>query len=260
MSPASTHTTDQAGTRSKHKTLSVLPGWPTATHISVRIQRQNWPYSARSAPNPSSTHSADSAGSPQDAVEHVVTSQATWWHGGMAIQRSTMQRSNMVPLPSPPRWVPYVAAAVWLLLVVLLAVVSGRNGFDARLIGILLGTVAPVAFAAAGGALLVERWQRREWDRRTRYIVVTLVDDALDVLKVLATTVYDVVVGALPDKQQPSVRSLEPAFRVPLSDTQRDSMRAAIVITKGVLSALQGVYENAAKQAKRAERASTELW
>jgi hypothetical protein len=44
MSPASTHTTDQAGTRSKHKTLSVLPGWPTATPTSVRIQRQNWPY------------------------------------------------------------------------------------------------------------------------------------------------------------------------------------------------------------------------
>jgi hypothetical protein len=46
MSPASTHTTDQAGTRSKHKTLPVLPGWPTATPTSVRIQRQNWPYRA----------------------------------------------------------------------------------------------------------------------------------------------------------------------------------------------------------------------
>ena len=46
MSPASTHTTDQAGTRSKHKTLSVLSGWPTATPTSVRIQRQNWPYRA----------------------------------------------------------------------------------------------------------------------------------------------------------------------------------------------------------------------
>jgi len=46
MSPASTHTTDQAGTRSKHKTLSVLPGWPTATPTSMRIQRQNWPYRA----------------------------------------------------------------------------------------------------------------------------------------------------------------------------------------------------------------------
>jgi hypothetical protein len=46
MSPASTHTTDQAGTRSKHKTLSELPGWPTATPTSVRIQRQNWSYRA----------------------------------------------------------------------------------------------------------------------------------------------------------------------------------------------------------------------
>ena len=55
MSPASTHTTDQAGTRSKHNTLSVLPGWPTATPTSMRIQRQNWPYRARTAPNPSST-------------------------------------------------------------------------------------------------------------------------------------------------------------------------------------------------------------
>ena len=48
MSPASTHPTDQAGTRSKHKTLSVLPGWPTATPTSVRIQRQNWPRRRRS--------------------------------------------------------------------------------------------------------------------------------------------------------------------------------------------------------------------
>jgi hypothetical protein len=46
MSPASTHTTEQAGIRSKHKTLSVFPGWPTAIPISVRIQRQNWPYRA----------------------------------------------------------------------------------------------------------------------------------------------------------------------------------------------------------------------
>jgi hypothetical protein len=46
MSPASTHTTDQAGTRSKHKTLSVLPGWPTATPTSVRIQCLNWPHRA----------------------------------------------------------------------------------------------------------------------------------------------------------------------------------------------------------------------
>jgi hypothetical protein len=71
MSPASTHITDQAGTRSKHKTLSVLPGCPTATPTSVRIQRQNWPYRApgRAEPVIHTQRRLDNMAYPEDGYQ-----------------------------------------------------------------------------------------------------------------------------------------------------------------------------------------------
>jgi hypothetical protein len=41
--------------------------------------------------------------------------------------------------------------------------------------------------------LVVERWQHRQWERRTRFIVATLVEDSLDVLSSLAVKSYDMV-------------------------------------------------------------------
>jgi len=165
----------------------------------------------------------------------------------------------MVPLPRVPRWVPYVAAAVWLCLVVLAAAVEDDKSFGGRLIALVLSTVAPVAFAAAGGTLVVERWQHRQWERRTRFIVATLLDDSLDVLGSLAVKTYDILPQALPERQRPRVPSLSTAFKIPLRETQIDSMRAAIVIVKGMISALTVEHREVTQQAQVARRVHEEL-
>lgn len=131
----------------------------------------------------------------------------------------------MVPLPPVPRWVPHIALAVWLIVVVLSAVVAGHNDFAARLAGLLLGTVAPVAFAVAGGALVVQRWQRREWERRTRSIVGMLIDESLAVLTGFAVATYGVLVGALPEQQRRRVPALDSAFRLPRAEEQIGRIR-----------------------------------
>jgi hypothetical protein len=164
----------------------------------------------------------------------------------------------MVPLPPVPRWVPHVAIAVWLIVVVLSAVVAGDNGFAARLAGLVLGTVAPVAFAVAGGALVVQRWQRREWERRTRFIVGMLIDESLDVLTGFAVATYGVLVGALPEQQRRGVLPLDSAFRLPLTEEQIGRMHVSSVITKGVISALGVASQEASKRARQARETHAE--
>jgi hypothetical protein len=178
----------------------------------------------------------------------------------LSLADSAKRGVDMVPLPPVPRWVPYAAGALWLLLVVLAAVVGQGHDFASRLAGLVLGTAAPVAFAAAGGTLVVQRWQQREWERRTRYIVGALVDDSRMVLSGLAVTVYGVLVGGLPEHQRRRVGPLDSAFWLPRGEDQVNSMYAALVIADGIWSAVQVAYDDASERARAASRAHEELW
>jgi hypothetical protein len=165
----------------------------------------------------------------------------------------------MVSLPPIPRWVSYIAAGIWLALLVLAALVGGRSGFSSRLTVLLLATIAPVAFATAGGALVVQRWQRKEWERRTRSIVGDLVNDSLDELERLAVIIYEVVARSLPENQRWRLGWLDTAFRLPIGETQKKSMREARAVTLGVFTAMTAALLSASEVEKSADAACDKL-
>jgi hypothetical protein len=145
---------------------------------------------------------------------------------------------GLVPLPPVPSWVPWLAALVWLTLLLVAAWVSPPHELGERLVVLVLSTAATVAFAAAGGGLVVQRWQRREWERRTRFIANSLVQEVLSVLRFIGTTSYEIIVGALPEDVQARVHPLRTAFALPLNDQQEEAMDSAGTITVATMLAL----------------------
>ena len=146
----------------------------------------------------------------------------------------------MIPPPPVARLASLVAAVAWLALVIVSAVVGAYKGFVPRLAGTLLDTAATVAFATAGLGLITERWQRREWERRTGPVVRMLVDRALGPARRASLSSPS---WALPELQRVQAGPIEPAFRLPFDQKRRVTLLRAQQLTTEVMNALQLVAD-----------------
>ncbi len=160
----------------------------------------------------------------------------------------------MIPLPSVPRQFAYLAASVWLVLVVISALLADRHGFLAHLAGALINTAAPIAFGAAGIGLVVERWQRHELQRRTEPLVDRLARQAIDALKDLAVSLYRIPVEAVPDIRDTVLADIAPAFHLPIERAQEELFRFAIDLTREVFSALVALLDRSHERERAAKQ------
>lgn len=167
--------------------------------------------------------------------------------------------SVVIPLPSVPRRFAYLAAAVWLVLVVVSALLADRHGFLAHLAGALINTAAPIAFGAAGIGLVVERWQRHELQRRTEPLVDMLADQAIAALRDLAVSLYRIPVAAVPDTRDTVLADIGPAFYFPTERAQMDLFSAAEDLTLGVSSALGELFGSSARRERAANNTYQDL-
>lgn len=128
---------------------------------------------------------------------------------------------TLPPLPRPPRWVTWLAGALWLALVILGAAVGGSDSFGARLARTLVDTAAPVSFAIAGGSALLGGWQRREWRRQTQFVAFNAFEEALTALAGVASELNSILAAAFRETDRNANLCITEAFRLPIADAQR---------------------------------------
>jgi len=113
------------------------------------------------------------------------------------------------------------AAALWLLLVLGLAGLGDPHSFWKRLAEAAAGTVAAVAFAITGLPAVASLVRRREWEKRTQYLAITLFERAQEELADLAVVAYRAFVKSLPEECRAALTSVRPAFNLPIAETQQ---------------------------------------
>jgi hypothetical protein len=120
----------------------------------------------------------------------------------------------------PWRWA-VVAAATWLVLVVVAATVEG-DSIVADVAREVLSTAAAAALAVAAGGGLLGWWQQREWRNRTQWVTVDLVDRTMRRLAGVAAAAFDVADAAVPGTA--SITPLSQVFRLRWSDVREDAV------------------------------------
>lgn len=133
-----------------------------------------------------------------------------------------------VPLPPLSRKVTVGAALAGIAMVVVIAVIDGPEGFLEQLVVGGLQAGAAAAFALAGLSQIATSLRTRDWEKRTRYLALSLLERAEGELAGIEETGYKILVGSLAENDRDRLLPIGPAFRFPLGGVQAQYFAAAL--------------------------------
>jgi hypothetical protein len=100
----------------------------------------------------------------------------------------------------------------------------------------------------AGLSEIAAALRKREWEKRTQYLVLLLLERAEEELAGLQEAAYDVLVGSLAEENRGGVLPIGPAFHIPVGAVQLQYFVAATELVQDANNLLDKVYWEADRE------------